>query len=195
MKKAILLLSVLFYSGLIISQNKIEWHEEIELKLEDFKSESSQIGDINIYSLRSSTSIGFNYHMTNGEFMFTKNFNKMVSCEFDIEASSLIAPDSVYAQSLLSFANYEFDLTELHCRLFRKELYERKKAFSPQNFYQPIYDEINRIYARRHGEAAKLTDIGRNNELLEKLHQEVKSELLALSDFCKNCTPPKKRKK
>jgi hypothetical protein len=45
--------------------------------------------------------------------MFTKNFNSKVSSTFKRDAAFIIATDNVNAKHLLTFAQYEFDLSEL----------------------------------------------------------------------------------
>lgn len=176
------------------SQNTIDWDEKHELQLSDFQSSATSIGSGSIYSLLTVAGPDFSFHMTNAEFMFTKNFNSKVTCTFKRNASVLVAPDSTTALDLLSFGQYEFDLAELSARKFRKKLYENKGAFSNVNFFQPIYNEIQNEYSVRHTNAGTATDLGRNHEKLRELHQEVLQEIELLSDFCKSCKPPKKKK-
>jgi hypothetical protein len=175
-------------------QNLIDWDGNYQLKLSDFQSPTTQIGDVTMYSLHSSTSFDFSFYMTNGEFMFTKNFNSKVNCTFKRDLASLVAPDSTQANALVDFARYEFDLSELYARKFRKRLYEEKGAFSDVNFFRPIYDSVQKEFTERHTLAGRLTDIGRNREKLETLHYEVLMEIRQLADFCKTCKPPKRKK-
>ena len=175
-------------------QNTIEWDGIYQLQLSDFQSPATQIGGVTIYSLHSAASFDFSFSMTSGEFMFTKNFNPKVNCTFRRDAASLVAPDSIFANDLLGFARYEFDLAELYARKFRKRLYEEKDAFSDASFFQPIYDSVQMEFARRHTLAGKMTDVGRNGEKLQELHQEVLNEIQLLPDFCKMCKPSKKKK-
>jgi hypothetical protein len=132
--------------------------------------------------------------MTNAEFMFTKNFNSKVSCAFNRNAASLIAPDTATAYDLVNFARYEFDLSELYARKLRKSIYDEKGAFSDATFFKPLFDENQKELNNRHALAGKECDLGRNKEILEKLHQQVLNEVEQLSDFCKECKPPKKKK-
>jgi hypothetical protein len=176
-------------------QNTIEWDGIYQLRLSDFQSPATQIGGVTIYSLHSAASFDFAFAMSNGEFMFTKNFNPKVNCTFRRDAASLVAPDSIFANDLLGFARYEFDLAELYARKFRKRLYEEKDAFSDVSFFQPIYDSVHMEFAQRHTIAGKVTDLGRNREKLHELQQEVLNEIQDLSDFCKLCKPTKKKRK
>ncbi|HEU5145756.1 MAG TPA: hypothetical protein VFT90_03540 [Chryseosolibacter sp.] len=189
-------LTILFFviTGVIHAQTAIEWNENYQLKLSDFQSPTTQIGDVSIYSLHSSASFDFSFHMSNAEFMFTKNFNSKVNCSFQPSAASLVAPDTAMANDLLAFARYGFDLSELYARKFRQRLFEEKGAFSNINFMMPIYDEIQKELAERHTVAARTTDIGRNRVELKSIHEAVLAEIQQLADFCKTCKPPKGKK-
>lgn len=176
------------------AQNLINWDGAYQLQLSDFQSPATRIGQGNIYSLQTASSIDFAYSMSNAEFMFTKNFNTKVNCSFKRNAAVLVAPDSTIASDLLDFARFEFDLSELYARKFRKRLNEEKELFSDPGYFMPIYNEIQKEYTERHTQAASLTDMGRNKAQLTKLHNEVKAEIQQLSDYCKLCKPPKKNK-
>ena len=186
-------ITFLAIAGFINGQNLIEWDGKYQLQLSDFQSSSTQIGNVNIYSLHTASSFDFSFYMSNAEFMFTKNFNSKVNCTFNRDAASLVAPDSALAEDLLDFTRYEFDLAELYARKFRQKLYEEKGAFSDVNFFRPIYNEIQKEYVERHSQAEKITDLGRNKEKLQELHQEVLNEIQLLADFCKMCKPPKRK--
>jgi len=80
--RSTLILPLLFVISSLFGQNKIQWSENYKLKLSDFQSPSSQIGDINMYSIRSGSSFDFEFSMSGYEFMFTKNFNDKVDCYF-----------------------------------------------------------------------------------------------------------------
>jgi len=129
--------------------------------------------------------------MSGYEFMFTKNFNSKVSCTFDPEASSIIAPDKEIADALIRYAQYEFDLCELYARKLRKSLYENKDAFSDAQFFEPIYKKIHEDYNHDCINAGKLTDLGKDKEKIEELHSQVLQQIQQLSFFCKTCKPEK----
>lgn len=189
----ILHLSILLVSVHANAQSALEWNEGRPLQFSDFKSPSTQIGGTNMYSLRGGSSMDILFQMSNAEFMFTRNFNSKVSCSFNQSAASLVAPDSAMAMDLLQFARFEFDLCELYSRKFRKRLHEEKGAFSNADFFRPIFDEVQREYAERLTTAGKETDLGRNREWLNKLHQDALKEMEQLPDFCKPCKPPRTR--
>ena len=66
---------ILLTVGTIVSQNDINWDGKYKLQLSDFQSQSTQIGDVTIYSLSTSGDFDFSFYMSNLEFAFTKNFN------------------------------------------------------------------------------------------------------------------------
>lgn len=185
---------VVISGGIAKGQDAIEWDGIYQLQLSDFRSSTTQIGGTTMYSLHSTCSMDFSFAMTSGEFMFTKNFNSKVNCSFNRNAASLVAPDSLTATDLIFFARFEFDLSELYARKFRKRLFEEKGAFSDVHFFRPIYDEIQNELVERHTLAGRTTDLGRDRQKLEQLHQEVLKEIAGLSDYCKTCKPPKRKK-
>jgi hypothetical protein len=186
--------TLLLYTIMCNAQNVIDWDPNFKLQLSDFQASTTEIGDVSIYSLHSSARMDFSFSMSNYEFMFTKNFNSKVNCTFTRDAASLIAPDEEAAESLVKFAQYEFDLSELYARKFRKKLFEGKGAFSSASFFQPIYNDLQKEFVERHAKAAKETDIGRNEARLAEIHFEVLREVDELSEFCKTCRPAKRKK-
>lgn len=184
----------LAFTTVLYGQNTIDWNGEYQLQLSDFKSPTTKIGGVNMYSLHTPASLDFSFYMTNAEFMFTKNFNSKVNCSFNRSAATLIAPDSLYASNLLNFARFDFDLSELYARKLRKKLFEEKSAFSDISFFRVFYDQIQQEFATRHSKAAEATELGANKEKLTELHKEVLQEIELLAEFCKMCKPSKKKK-
>lgn len=176
------------------AQQIIDWSPEYELTFDDFLSKKTKIGFGDTYQINSTAGMGFSFQMTNYEWMFTKNFNSKVTNTFNKNAAVLVAPNLEIANSLLAFANYQFDLVELYARKFRQKLYENKGAFSNPTFFQPIYNEIQSELNERHSEAGEVSNLGIKSEVLKELHQEVLAEIAELGDFCKDCKPPKAKK-
>jgi hypothetical protein len=193
MKKILCLVFVVLSTCKLYAQNSIEWSPEYELQLSDFKSEASSIGGNNI-SIYTGSNFDFSFHMSQYEFMFTKNFNSKVVTNFLPEAAYYNAPDSQMAKYLVEFARLSFDLTELYARKFRQELFIQKGGFSNVSFFQPIYNDIVKEHALKHSELSKTTDLGRNQEQTKIARQQILAEITQLSDFCKTCKPKKKKK-
>ncbi len=190
------LIAILYLTATTIysqGQNVIDWDGQYKLQLSDFQSKATKIGEGNINSLYSSAKMDFSFQMSSYEFLFTKNFNSKVNNTFIRDASYIISPDEESAQQLLYFAQYEFDLTELYTRNFRKQLYEKKGMFSNASFFQPIYNDLQKEFADRCGLATTETDIGRNSAKLKEMHEQVLEEIQALSEFCKTCKPVRKK--
>jgi len=183
----------LLITTLSYSQNDIPWDGKYQLQSSDFQSSATQIGSETVYSLHTASSMEFSFYMSNFAFMLTKNFNSKVSNTFKRDAASLVAPTAELATDLVSFAQFEFDLSEFYARKFRKKLYEEKGAFSNISFFKPLFDNIQKEMVERDTNAGKATDLGRKKEKLQALHEEVLKEIQELNDFCKECQPPKKK--
>lgn len=192
--RSICVLILLFLASPLKGQDILEWDENYEIRLSDFKSNTTRIGNSNVYSLKSNITMSFSFYISNMEFMMTKNFNSKVNCSFNRSSASFVAPDTLTALSLIDFARYEFDLSELYARKLRQKIFESKGAFSDINFINPLYNQVHQELADRHNLAMQITNIGLDKEKLELLHKEVKEELDQMADFCKTCKPPKKKK-
>jgi len=192
--RQLVVLIVVIITNTAIAQNTFEWDGIYQLKLSDFQSTTTQIGGTNIYSLSTGSTIDFLFYMSNAEFMFTKNFNSKVTCSYNRNIVTLVAPDSSTAFDLLCFARYDFDLSELYARKLRKKLMEEKGTFSDVTFFKPVYEDIQQQFSERRTIALKITDLGRNKEQLMELHTQVLSEIEQLADFCKTCKASKKKK-
>lgn len=184
----------LFFTLSTSAQDIIEWSSDNKVTISDFQSKSSQIGNVNQYSILLATHMDFSFYMSTYEFMLTKNFNSKVTTTFTKTASVLIAPDSNFAQKLVKYGQLNFDLTELYARKFRKKLYESKGVLSDVNFFQEAYKPIEIEYNARIAEIGKLTDLGQSETRIEEAHQQVLKEIEELPEFCKTCKPKKKKK-
>lgn len=193
--KSLLLLSFTILPFVSLAQDKIEWSPESKIQLEDFQSDGTEIGNTTSYSINVASGFTFSFSMSRSEFMFTKNFNTKVDCSFDKKLSYLVAPDTMVAQQLVAFAQFQFDLSELYARKFRKELYEQKGTFSNVQFFKTSFDKIQEEYNLRLLAANKSTEMGENSIKLAALREEVLEEINQLQDFCKSCKTPKKQKK
>ncbi|WP_373520730.1 hypothetical protein [Aquiflexum sp.] len=194
MKKILLALYILLLSLPGFSQDIIEWDQQYQVKMEDFQSKRSKI-DGEVILIQTSAKMDFAFAMSNYEFMLTKNFNSKVTNTFSPKSAVLIAPDLETATKLVKFAQYQFDLNELYTRQFRKMLYENKGAFSSITYINPLFENVQNELTERYSEAAEITNLGLEQEVLLKLHLEVLDEIAELKDFCKTCKPPKVKKK
>lgn len=177
------------------SQSIIEWSPSYQLGLSDFQSPQTEVNSaLSNYSLYSGANMGFSFSMSNAEFMFTKNFNSKTKATFNRSGAIITAPDSALAQQLLSFSQYNFDLTELYTRKFRQQMYEQKGVFSDASFFQPIFMRLQEELNSESARVLKLTNLGEEKELLQLERQKVLTQIEELSDFCFSCKPPKRKK-
>ena len=167
----------LFFTLSTFAQDVIEWSPEYKVTIADFQSKSTQIGDVNQYSILPAAHMDFSFYMSSYEFMFTKNFNSKVATTFTKSASVLIAPDSIFALKLVKYAQLSFDLTELYARKFRKNLYESKGFLSEVNFFQEAYKPIEIEYNARIAEIGKITNLGQSEIRIDEIHQQILNEI------------------
>ncbi|MEQ8546591.1 MAG: hypothetical protein RIC03_01720 [Cyclobacteriaceae bacterium] len=195
MKPVLFLFLVLTFST-GFSQTIENWTIDFQLELSDFQSPQTEINEnLTSYSIYSGSNMDFSFQMSTYEFMFTKNFNTKVKTTFNRNAAVITAPDSTTALQLVNFGQYSFDLTELYTRKFRQRMYEEKGAFSDVNFFKPIFENLQEEMNAESARVLKVTDLGREAELLNTEHQKVLIEIGELSNFCYYCKPPKKKKK
>lgn len=74
-------------------------------------------------------------------------------------------------------------------------MYHQKGAFSDVNFFKPIFESLQKEMNAESARVVKATDLGRKSSLLEKEHQKVLAGIEALSEYCLNCKPKKKKKR
>lgn len=179
------------------SQNEsFEWTEDSVLSINHFRSPQSEISpDVKIISIYSGSSYDFSFQMSSLEFMFTKNFNSRVRTSFDPKIGVIVAPDSTTAKRLVSYGQYNFDLTELYARKLRKALHENKKMFSNTTFFNTFYEELKEEWTQRSSEVMKTTELGKNEALLKIEQDKVAQEILEYKAYCVSCIPPKLQKK
>lgn len=185
-----------FLVGIIcFCQNKVEWEPDIKLSFSDFASQESEINEsLSSTFISSGANLEFGYQMSNAQFMFTKNFNSMITAVFNRSAAVITAVDSLQANNLVAYGQYTFDLSELYARKFRKRLYENKSAFSGADYYKPIFNEIQEEMNTEVARVSKLTELGSKRDILSFEHQKVLEQIDGFPEFCKSCKPKKKKK-
>jgi len=193
MKKLLFIVSILFCAN-SYSQNEINWDGKYQLKISDFQSSSTKVGDVKVNSFMIVIGADLNFGMSNIEFMFTKNFNSKINNSFKRQSSSIIAVDDQNAQAMVNLAQYGFDLSELYARKLRKKIFEEKRTLSDVSFLKPLYNENQKELNELISKTSNETNLGNEKDKLEKLHEQVLKEIEGLSDFCKDCKTPKKIK-
>jgi hypothetical protein len=192
--KKIFIVLLIIVANIVNAQNQIDWDGNYQLQLSDFQSEGTQIGGTSISSMQTASSLQFGFQMSNIEFMFTKNFNSKVICAFQRDAALIVAPDTITANKLVQFAQYQFNLSELYARKLRQKIYDNKATFSDISFLKPLYESIEKDFIVENGLASKETNLGQEEGKLADLNTQVLTKIEALADFCKSCKPPKKKK-
>ena len=182
----------LFQSFTSYSQDIIDWDSTYILQLSDFQNPATHIGGPQVYTV--STSTGITYYIMMYELQFNRNLNSKIKCTFNRDASFIIAPDTATALYLLSFARFEFDLSELYARKLRKRLNEKRGGFAGPTYLESTYNELYAEMNERRGNAGRLSEVGQHVDKLRTLHIEVLHEMDELADYCRTCKPPKRKK-
>lgn len=192
MKKTFLLF-FLAHSTCMFAQNNLEWDGKYLLEIRDFQSPLTNIGEVKILA---NTGIGFAFafHLSPAESAQEKNFNYRVTNTFNRKEASIEAVDDTWAQYLVNFSRFEWDLSELYARKFRMQLQEAKKPSADFRFVSPIYDGLKAEYDARLEKARMDADLGQLAEVLQRLHREVKDEIDTLPAYCRSCPPVKGKK-
>jgi hypothetical protein len=194
MKGACIAITILFCLCTLAgdAQDIIHWRPDYELQLSDFQNGATRVGGSEVYSI--ATVAGITYNLVMYEVQFSRHLNSKIDCTFQRGASFIIAPDTATALNLLDFARYEFDLTELYARKLRKKLFE-KSGFSRSNALESFYNELTAEMNERLGNAGRETEVGQQADKLSILHTGVLLEIEMLSEFCKECSPSKQKKR
>jgi hypothetical protein len=112
----------------------------------------------------------------------TKNFNKKVRNTIIKSASWIDTTQNI--ELALNYRQTLFDISEIYVRKFRKELLEnRKKIANGLTIVQEINSQISSDFAKRRLDYDSETNYGTNIEKQLFWEQQIKNELLELSDF------------
>lgn len=191
-KYGLIIVLVSSFCQYLFSQPIIEWSEDYNITLADFKDTPPDMAEDNMQMYNVGIQINLNFAMGGYQFMLTKNFNKYVSADL-YPMSSWMEPGE-YADTFVGISNLSFDLAEVYARKLRQAMYENKKAFSNANFYQKesqrILDEYTDEQSVMHSELLNQNDEGNK----AKWEAKIQAALTEMADYCKSCKPPKKKK-
>lgn len=181
-RQAFLLL--LLIPGLGLAQDQIEWSDTVTLRPSDFRATSPNTGIMQ--TIRGHITVG--YQMAGYETMFSKNYNKNVSCFFQRSASWL--DSGVYTSELIRYANTIFDLDEWMARELRKRFRENRSKMA-KGQADVIYTQLQKEFAELEALYSKETDFGKKAIEQAEWERKITASLLMLKDYCKTCKPPK----
>jgi hypothetical protein len=176
------LLTIIFMIGFLtngFSQDNPDfllWNSSHKLTINDFgiKKNDSKSG-------LSFAQFSIDFSVNGFDFM-TKNFNKKVKNEI-IKSASWI-DTTQFVELSLRYQQTLFDISEIYVRRFRKELRDNRKQIAKGlNIVQEINSKISSDFAKRRLEYDSETDTGANDEKQLFWEEQVKKELLELSEF------------
>lgn len=196
MKQKILLIFIalnLFANLSCFGQDSVEWSEDLELTIENFKGEVPEMVEDNVENYFFAGGMAMNYQMTNLEFMLTKNFNRYVTASY-MPQSSWIEQGEM-TETLLAMVNLDFDLMELFARKFRKRLWDKKNMASNANFFSDEFNSIQNEYIVFSSKVNSEIQVAEDRiTVIQKYSEEVNAEIASLVEYCKLCQPIKKKK-
>lgn len=187
MKNFLLIFAAILFTQPALAQ-RIDWSEDYSLQPSDFKATAPNTGSAQTIMPH----CVIEYSLMNYELIFSKNFNKNVSCYFLSTSSWLDSGNST--NKLLSFAQVIFDINELAARKIRKRFLENKKKLNLEYNHQ-IYTEVMQEITGIESLYAKETNFGNNEEEQKKWEQKIDYMLAEYESYCKTCKAPKKKKK
>lgn len=191
MIKNLFILSILLcLSQFIYAQSSIEWSADYKLSKEDFKMEAPNSGQ----TQTATGSFSVSYEMGGINLITTRNLNKNVAATFQKNASYINKGNAEGTARFLKYQQLIFNTYELQARNLRKKFFENRTRLltkGPSSMHQEALAEHNRLLSEIESE----TFNGSSSTEIEKWNNWTLQEIEKLSDFCKNCTPIKKKKK
>lgn len=189
-KTIYLLLTALFFSGVLRAQNSIEWSANYQLTTDDFQAEAP-----NSVQMQTATGSFYVEYETGGlNLVFNRNLNENVSCSFRKDESYIAEGAKATTARLLRYQQLIFNLYEIQARNMRKKFFEQRKTLlteGPSVLHQEAYAEHTKLLAKVENE----TFNGTLDSGIEKWMKWSLKELEKLSDFCKTCKPKKSNRK
>lgn len=174
-------------------QDSVEWSEEIELTIENFKGEVPEMAEDNTETYFFAGGMTMNYQMTSLEFMLTKNFNRYVTASYMPQSSWIEQGEMTVI--LIAMVNLDFDVMELFARKFRKRLWEKKNMASNTNFFSDEFNSIQNEYIAFSSKVNSEIQVAEDRiAVVQKYNEEVNAEIALLAEYCKLCKPIKKKK-
>jgi hypothetical protein len=152
------------------------WSSTHKLTIDDFgiKKDNSSSG-------LSFAQFSMDYSVNGFDFL-TRNFNKKVKNNMLKSASWIDTTQNV--ELSLRYQQTLFDLLEIYTRKFRKELRDNRRQIAKGlSIVQEINSKVSSDFAKRRLEYDKETNSGTNTEKQLIWEQQIRQELLELSDY------------
>ena len=188
-KTNFLLAIAILLSGLAGAQNIMEWSADYKLTKADFQAQAPNSGQMQT----ASGSYSVEYELGGLNLVFSRNLNENVSCYFQRDASYMDEGTEEATERILRYQQLIFNLYEIQARNIRKKFFEERKRLltkGPSELHQEAYAEHAKLLSKVESE----TYNGTLDTEINKWMKWSLEELENLGDYCKTCTPKKKRK-
>lgn len=184
-----LIILLFFMSSSLRSQTKSEWKEGYKLSVLDFQSEPPKVRENQNQTYYLAANLDFNNQKSNNKSRQFEHLYKNVTALFYPSESWLQQGEGT--ETLLKFAQMEFDLLELYARKYRKRVNNDKYAFSNPNFFQRAYKEVMIQKSKRQLELQNA--IAESDNKRDAFHDQILKEINELAAFCRDCIPIKSK--
>ncbi|WP_347841268.1 hypothetical protein [uncultured Draconibacterium sp.] len=172
------------------AQNLIQWSADYKLTKDDFQAQAPNSGQMQT----ASGSFYVEYETGGLNLMMNRNLNENVSCYFQKDASYIDDGTEAATSRLLRYQQLIFNLYEIQARNLRKKFFEERKTMltkGPSELHQQVYAEHAKLLSQVESD----TFNGTLDSEIDKWMKWSLTELEKLGEFCKTCTPTKKKKK
>ena len=168
-------------------QEKTEWKEGYKLSVLDFQAEAPQNRQEQGQTYYLAVNLDFSYGLGYNKFKRPKNLNNMVTASFNPGASWLQQGEGT--ETLLKYAQMDFDLAELYARKYRKRLHAEKDALTNSKLFQKVQKEIKAEMATRRLELQQA--VSESDAKGAAFQEQILKEIEDLAEFCQDCEPAK----
>lgn len=170
--------SFTFSIGQNLQEGQKRWSVDSPLTVDDFRIKINDQYQEPVYSQFVIS------HAINGFDFLKKNLNQKIDNVFYGNASWIDTSRVENIQKNIEFQQLQFDLAEVHTRIFRKRVLESKGQITKGfDIINQISDDIMRELSERRLQLVKETQSGSHEENLAVWKDKIASELIELEEY------------
>lgn len=161
-----------------LQEGQKRWSAESPLTVDDFKIKISDQYQEPVYSQFVIS------HAINGFDFLKKNLNQKIDNVFYGNASWIDTTRVEDIKKNIDFQQLQFDLAEVHTRIFRKRVVESKGQITKGfHIINQISDDVMRELSERRLQLVKETQSGSNEEKMAEWKERIDRELIELEEY------------